>query len=227
MPAAPDLPRAINSLYTAFAAVPRPRHIDGCDCCIDQKGIPALLTKPLRELTPDELSSYASSVFLTVGSEADFRYFLPRILEVAVTQEGWWPDWEVIGRALSDGHWLEWAAQEKVAIIAVLDAAFAERCERKGRLGDGLDGSGLDSLLCCLSLASLDLAPYLARLAARPPAVLALYSWHAKELTAGRLANEFWSDAPKGATQVVNWFRSLEVASIISEAYGVDLHPPR
>ncbi len=131
MSAVPELPRAINSLYTTFAGVPRPRHIDGCDCCIDKKDIPNLLATPLRELTPNQLSSYASSVFLTVGSEADFRYFLPRILEIAVTQEGWWPDWEVIGRSLTNGHWLEWATPEKAAIIAVLDAKFAERCERK------------------------------------------------------------------------------------------------
>jgi hypothetical protein len=65
-----------------------------------------------------------------------------------------------------------------------------------------------------------------ARLAVRPLAVLALYAWHANALRARSLSNGFWSEAPKEATQVVNWFHSPEVSLIILEAYGVDLNPP-
>lgn len=72
-----DVRAAVEKLYRAFAAVPRPRHIDGCPCCIDRKEVGVLLGKPLRSVTPGELSAYASSAFLTVGDAADYLYFLP------------------------------------------------------------------------------------------------------------------------------------------------------
>lgn len=89
------LPQTIDALYAAFAAVRRPTGIVGCPCCIEDKQIAVLLSRPLRELSAEELSSYASSVFLTVGDEEEFRYFVPRILEISATDPGWWPDPEV------------------------------------------------------------------------------------------------------------------------------------
>jgi hypothetical protein len=74
-----NLEDAIERLYESFSTVPQARHIDGCPCCIDRKEIGALLGKRLRELTPRELSPYASSAFLTIAA-ADYLYFLPRIL---------------------------------------------------------------------------------------------------------------------------------------------------
>ncbi len=74
---------------------PKPSSIQGCPCCVDNKEICSLLSTPLREITGGELSSYSSSAFLTVGREADYLYFLPRIVEIGFTEAGWWPDIEV------------------------------------------------------------------------------------------------------------------------------------
>ena len=93
--------QSIDVLYDAFAAVPKPTAIDACSCCVDADEIATLLTNPLRDISPDELSVYASKVFLTVGAESDFRYFVPRIFEILATESGWWPDPEVVGRALA------------------------------------------------------------------------------------------------------------------------------
>jgi hypothetical protein len=38
-----------------------------------------LLTRNLASITPEEISAYAAKVFLTVGAEADFHYFLPAL----------------------------------------------------------------------------------------------------------------------------------------------------
>jgi hypothetical protein len=219
----PPIQQGIESLYAAFATVPRPRHIAGCACCVDEKGVDVLLSKPLRELTPDELSAYAASVFLTVGSEADFRYFLPRILEIAVGEPGWWPDWEVVGRALADSRWQEWTASEKAAVVTLLDAEFAECCERKSPLNEGLDGSRIDGFLCCLSRSGLDIGPYLTRLASKPAAVLAMFDWNSQHILQRRLTNQFWEDDHAGAARVLAWFYSPEISGQIKEAYGLDL----
>ena len=99
------LRNAIDAVYAAFAHVRKPKRIEGCPCCIDEKAVDVLLSKRLREITPSELSAYASSVFLTVGSENDYRYLLPRILEISAFEPWWWPDIEVVGRSLSSANW--------------------------------------------------------------------------------------------------------------------------
>src|SRR4051812_29634791 len=103
-----DVRATVENLYRAFAAVPRLRDIDGCPCCIDRKEVGVLLSKPLRSVTPEELSAYAASAFLTVGDAADYRYFLPRILEVTAADPAWWPSPEVTGRAIRDSDPESW-----------------------------------------------------------------------------------------------------------------------
>jgi hypothetical protein len=214
------LRQAIDALYAAFASVRRPKAIAGCPCCIEDKEIAALLATPLRELSPDQLSSYASSVFLTVGDEQDFRYFVPRILEISATDSGWWPDPEVVARALAEARWCEWPTVQREAVGRVWDEKFTELVELA-------EGSELDSWLWGLARIGLDLSPFLTRLSLRPAAVLALYGWHANEIVEHRLANGFWDEAPKGRQDVIAWFHSPEMSRLVLDGYGVDLNVPR
>src|SRR4029453_11039601 len=94
------LTKAIDDLYQAFSDAAVPRHVDGCPCCIDDKQIAHLLKTPLREIEPGDLSAYASSALLTVGDVSDFLYFLPRIVEISIRDDAWWPDIEVTARAI-------------------------------------------------------------------------------------------------------------------------------
>jgi hypothetical protein len=95
---------SIQRLYLAFSRVSRPRHIDGCPCCIDGNNIERLLKTSLAEVSAEDLSPYASSAFLTVGATADYLYFLPRILELTARGELLWPDPEVTGRAIASAR---------------------------------------------------------------------------------------------------------------------------
>jgi hypothetical protein len=214
------LRQAINALYAAFASVPKPKTITGCPCCIEDKDIPVLLSQPLRDLMPEELSSYASSVFLTIGDEEDFRYFVPRILEISATDPSWWPDPEVVARTLADARWQEWPVAQKEAVARVWDERFTELIE-------AAEGSELDSWLCGLARTGLALTSFLARLSRSPTATLALYGWHANEIVEHRLANGFWDDAPQGRKEVVDWFHSPKISRLILDNYGVDLNVPR
>ena len=81
--------QALEDVYRVFAALSKPREIEACPCCIDRLSLCTLLSTPLRELTPDQLSPYASSVLLTAGDEMDFRYFLPRMLEISLRDRHW------------------------------------------------------------------------------------------------------------------------------------------
>jgi hypothetical protein len=49
------LSNSIDVLYRAFDDVAKPRHVDGCPCCIEKKEIEVLLSTPLREIPPDAL----------------------------------------------------------------------------------------------------------------------------------------------------------------------------
>lgn len=101
-----SLQQAISAVYAAFAAVPRPVKIETCRCCVDDRQVRVLLTRELRQIAPEELQPYTSAVFLTSGDVADFRYFLPRIMEILLSSPWPWPSAEIVGRALVNAEWL-------------------------------------------------------------------------------------------------------------------------
>lgn len=211
-----NLRQAIDGLYAAFAAVARPKTIDGCRCCIDDAGVATLLTKPLREITERELSSYAASALLTVGTPADYRYYLPRILELNVRCGGWWPDIEVIGRAMFQAQWFDWTEKERVAIEHFFQMRIEDLILEKLYFE-------LDGYICGAARARVPVAPLLTRIASSVEAVLGFYQQNANELPEQKLANAFWEEEQEAARPVIHWFFSPEIKAIILDAYGVDL----
>jgi hypothetical protein len=208
-----DVRAKVENLYRAFAAVPRPRHIDGCPCCIDRKEVGVLLSKPLRSVTPEELSAYAASAFLTVGDAADYLYFLPRILEVTATEPSWWPDPEVTGRAIRAANPETWSAARLSALTGFLEAVV-EAAVRDG------DYFRLDSWVCAIGRAGLDVRPSLGLIGQSPAAVLGYFEVNAEGLPRGRLANAFWELPCPAHDAVVDWFFTPAVARVPFEAYG-------
>jgi hypothetical protein len=208
-----ELRAAIEQLYRAFASTPKPRHIDGCPCCIDRKEIHVLLGKSVRVITPSELASYALSAFLTVGDVADYLYFLPRILEVTATDLSWWPDPEVTGRAIRTASPQTWNATRRAALDAYLEAVIGTA------IGTG-DHFLLDGWICAIARMGLDVRPYLGQIAKCPEAVLAYFETNAESLPRNKLANAFWELPCPGHDAVVDWFFSPEIAKIPFEAYG-------
>lgn len=196
-----SLAHAIDALYATFAAVSKPAIIDGCECCWDAAQAEAILASPLRALTADCLSEYAASVFLTVGDVADFRYLLPRILEIGATTGFSWPDTEVLLGKLKLAGWVDWSEHEQAAIQALLDAWFEKvLSEKPCECADRIWWHEGDSLLCGLAGAGLDLDPYLSRLLdpAYALQLRALYGMNVDKSSGEvRLRNPFWRDTSK------------------------------
>ena len=211
----PSLQEAIEGVYEAFHDIPRPKSVDGCPCCIDKKGISVLLSKPLRELSPDELTHYASSAFLTVGAVEDFLYFLPRILEILAAESGWWPDPEVVTRAIHTSGFHSWSNSQRRAVLWFFDDMIDELLANEGT------GSELDSWICALGRLHIDLGPYLKRVAAQRPRLIEYYEVNSKRLINGQLSNGFWDEATDEQKQVVDWFRSAEIQGLIKMEYGL------
>ncbi|GGR81820.1 hypothetical protein [Deinococcus sedimenti] len=82
-----ELQDAIAGLYTAFGTVPRPTVIRHEPYELQPGEVTALLERPLRELPPGLLRSYLCDALFTVGTWDDFRSFLPRLLELLVTDD--------------------------------------------------------------------------------------------------------------------------------------------
>jgi hypothetical protein len=205
--------QALEDVYRVFAAQSKPREIEACPCCIDRQSLCLLLSTPLREITADQLSAYASSVLLTAGDEADFRYFLPRILEISLRDRHWWPDLEVVLGKLRLAGWNNWSSSEWSVLQSLFDAGFDEAIENAGQSGFRLD---VDTWLCGLGLSGTNLQPYLAKLEA-PAARRALLEWferNADSLKTGSLWNSFWQGHDSEVREVVEWVRSPRVQSI-------------
>jgi hypothetical protein len=211
-----ELQANIEKLYAAFSDVPKPQIIEGCPCCIERKGVDVLLTTPLRQITPDQLTNYASSVFNTVGCLEDFFYFIPRILEISASDPSWWPDPEVISMAIKRSGFQTWPESRKTSLIryynAVLDHLLA------------VDDSGweMDSWICALGRLFNDVSPFLSRLADNSSKIVEYYEVNSQCLIKGKLTNSFWDEnATEAQDQVIKWFNSEPVRTAINSHYGI------
>ena len=206
----PRLDAAVQGLYTAFGAVPKPASIDACPCCEDRVEMCALLEGPSNRIPAPALSKYAFSVFYTAGSEADFKYLLPRICELMASPE-WLTDLEVVLPKLRLARWHTWPQQQVDAVVRFLEAGFEDAV-----LSTDDAGRNVDSWLCGLARAQVDLNRFLRRLL-EPDAAHALRGLHEKNAhelwSKGKLANTFWDDDAPGAQVLVAWLKSPEVQS--------------
>ncbi|MER7845835.1 hypothetical protein ABTZ03_18015 [Kitasatospora sp. NPDC096077] len=197
------LQHLIHGLPAAFAAAPRPTALDACPCCTRPAELSVLLHTPRERLTADELTYYATSVLNTVGSPADFRYFAPRILQLALTTELTVPDLELVGNKLARAGWQEWP--EAGYLRRLLDALWVDVLHNADEWWDA------EAVLCALAAAG-DRAPaaFTGRLAewellVTPVAVERLYEF----AVSGGLEpqNAFWDRQGAPYQAFVDWLR--------------------
>lgn len=151
------LKEAVDGLYSAFAPVNRPTAIDYCTHCVDPGAIePLLAPGPLWEIPAETLRFYGVKVLNLVGSVADFRYFLPRILQIAATEGfGGWPDLELVMRTIRQAEWRTWPASEQQAVTAFMHALWSTT------LTEFPVHPNAEMVLDAISELSDDLGPYL------------------------------------------------------------------
>lgn len=119
------LAAAVERAYLAFEDVWRPRRIEYSPYQ-EPSVVAPLITVPLRDLTDDQIGAYAGSAMLTIGSEEDYNYFVPRILELAVHAPFWIGTApEQLAERLEMAGWRSWPADQRAAIIDVFELARA------------------------------------------------------------------------------------------------------
>jgi hypothetical protein len=212
---------SIQYVYEVFAKYPKPGGFPTCDrgCCVSHKESLLLLNRNLLELTADELRNYAGDVFLTVGSLADFKYFLPRILDLSVTEKfSWWPTPEVVLGKLPLAGWDHWLEIERKVVMDLLNERFAALIQDANS-----DGSDIDTWVCALGRCVPDVTPYLEPLLeeANQGKLLSFIEWNPSAFSEAKLANGFWKDAIDNQQRVLAWLNQDRVKRLLSEKYGM------
>lgn len=143
---------AIEDFYRAFVDITAPDYIEACPCCLKADEVGKLLSTPLRELAPDDLGHYAAAAFLTAGDVSDYLYFLPRIIDISIHDDFWWPSIEVTARAIYTSGLSSWPASPSEALTSLLTAFIKHVIETEQH-------SRLDGWICAIGRMELDVRP--------------------------------------------------------------------
>lgn len=202
---------AVAGLYAAFAHYPLAATVVGCPHCVDEGDNRIIHSRPLRELTWDELARYSWKALTTWGDSDDLRHFLPRLFELIAFEADpveanffRYPyDEEVLFGKLEYAGWRAWPAQEQAALDAYLMALW--------RAGLALypAPTRIDTWLACIGRAT-DPAPFLAvwRASESVPALRHLADFVQEHLDiavgAAKRFSVFW-DHPEHTQTVAAW----------------------
>ncbi len=212
----------IQRLYQVFSKYGKPNDFPACKCCLSDEEKALMLSRRLSDLSADDLGNYAADVFLTVGSSSDFKYFLPRILELSVREEFLWPDPEVALRKLNLANWVNWPQDERTAVLEVLQKKF-------NALVDNPDANGqdIDQWICALGQCVEDITPYLEQIfRAGGDKLQGFVEWNLSAFTKGKLGSAFWEANSGNEQKVLAWLNQPRVKAIVVDRYGCDSRDP-
>ncbi|MBL0742427.1 hypothetical protein [Chryseolinea lacunae] len=131
----------VEKLFDVFGAYYINGKIDRCPCgCISDEQEKKLYSKPLRELTSDDLRFYSRKAMTTWGDDRDYKHFLPRILELFYDEKPFGDiDADAIHNKLVYANFETWPEPEKQVVAEFLLAdwsRFVNTTERGGMLDD-------------------------------------------------------------------------------------------
>lgn len=177
-----DLERAVEALYAAFKGYRPPAEGDFCEHCVRAEEVADLRGASLRGLTELQLFRYSLKAMGTWGGVEEFKYFLPRMLELVALGEGDFVR-AVLGRVEDD-----WPAGEREAVRKFLQVWLREglaeypRAVSAGELVEIVAGMGLDLGFHLRQWERTADVRHLAELAVRPPGLgaphdVTLWGW--------------------------------------------------
>lgn len=216
-----ELRRAIERLYREFERYPLRPSTEPCLHCHEPHEEQPLHEHLLRDLTADQLSGFASEALMVWGNEVDFKHFLPRILEITVTEEAFdWPDIESLFGRLAYGRWSDWPAPEREAIEQFLHSFW------RAGLAEYPSRHDIGSMLTAIADTGVDLQPFLETWLTEPGEAplrhLAEFAQHHASLllTRDRLSNAFWGVEQRGqADTLKSWIMTGKPRERLVDAF--------
>ena len=204
-----ELLDSIENLYRTFKRYRPSEGFHSCSHCVSETADAELKEKSLSELTCNDIGRYAFKAMTTWGTVEDFKHFLPRILDLIVTNDDFPIDIEVAIGKLAYGEWRSWPAKERIAIEQFLEAWW------KNVLSRPLSDSTLslaDEVLCSLAQVNEDIESYLAHWDSRSDIESSLHlaafvDWNFNSIYAeDRIDGAFW-EKEITMRQAVEWLR--------------------
>ncbi len=126
-----NLRDAIEHCYIVFAGMPCPRTLETSPLRNGDEILRALTSAPLRALGGEQIGPYSGWAITTVGNDHDYRHFLPRIFELAVTDPAWLgTEPPVLATKLKMAAWRTWPVDQQSAVLRLFHAAFDATLER-------------------------------------------------------------------------------------------------
>lgn len=196
-----DLQAAIEAVYAAFARYRPPIRLEAAPKHDVPEVLKRLRSAPLRQLDAETLGPFAGSALYTIGDVPDYKHFLPRILELATSEqvhvglEAW-----AIARKLVYGGWPEWPRPERAAIRTLCRTAWQVLRGKEPEDGDA------PAWLYANAMIGEDIAPLLRDWS---PSVQAGGLSHVVTLVivAANPREETWEDAPPAAINALAAWR--------------------
>ena len=152
------LKEAIENLYSVFARYELNDHVDGCPHCVHEEDHARIHSKPLRELSSDDLSKYKRKALSTWGDELDLKHFLPRLFELEALEGLGLVSSEILFRKLNYrplfNGWQSWSEVEQNSIQDYFRTAWLYIILQKSHLKT-------EEFLCGIAQAVDNLTPYL------------------------------------------------------------------
>jgi len=207
--------KLIDDLYQAFAKTPKPINLLGCrnGCCMTQYEVDDLLGQELRTANPNLIYLYLQNAIHTAGNEADFKYFVPRILDVIQSQTR--DDCEdvsidfyinIFGGRLMDGRFDSWDLVQKQTV----DDLFYDIMTRQGM---AKKFSLVGDTLCAICHTDIPKTRYFDLLDAFSDMTgkhIFNYSWK-RVRREGQIKEGFWENAKTENNKLVfNWLMAKE-----------------
>ncbi|WP_344589522.1 hypothetical protein [Actinomadura vinacea] len=175
-----------------------------------------LLGRPVRELEPEVLARYAAKALSTWGGVAEFRYFLPRLLECAAADAFVYPDPPVVFGKLAKAGWTEWDAEERGAIEVFLSEWWDRTLERFP------SRPAVGTVLCSLGCTGIGVGSFLERWErlASDEAIRHLHEFVLHEVGWGpqpRLVDAYWG---RDGREVVGWLTGGRAVAAVEAAFA-------
>lgn len=156
-----ELGEATEQLYSAFSKYGLRPDTEPCPCCHAPGDEGVVHRKPLRELTARDLRQFADDALYVWGGLADFKHFLPRILELlAINDEAFsFVDPQaVFAKLIYDTHWHTWPADERAAVAGYFSAVWKAVIQTPP---EELGFEDAYAWICAISQAEHDISSYL------------------------------------------------------------------
>jgi hypothetical protein len=202
-----NLADTIDALYTVFGRNSDWSRELPCPCCGDPANAEPLKHTKLSDLTREQLQPYVDSALTTWGNAADYKHFLPRLLELSTQGD---PDWDcgMVLAKVEVADFSTWSDDERTAVENFARAWWHATLE-----AFPAKGSAADPILC-LSIVFPDIAPY-------------LDAWRDLQTTAARrhaahcwqeISNEVWQPAAQ-TNRIRAWLSDQRTLDWLLECY--------